>query len=108
MFFMSCKIKICCISSPEEAKLAIKHGADALGLVGRMPNGPGPIADELIASIAVHIPPPLASFLLTSEQTAAAIIMHLRRTNCNTIQIVDELVEGSYRQIRETIPSLRI
>jgi len=33
---MACKIKICCISSPEEARLAIRHGADALGLVGKM------------------------------------------------------------------------
>ena len=48
---MPCKIKICCISSNEEAKLAIRYGADALGLVGKMPSGPGPIEDELINSI---------------------------------------------------------
>ena len=36
------KVKICCISSIEEAKLAIGHGAAAIGLVGRMPSGPKP------------------------------------------------------------------
>jgi phosphoribosylanthranilate isomerase len=35
------KVKICCISSQEEAALAIKYGASALGLVGPMPSGPG-------------------------------------------------------------------
>ena len=46
------KIKICCISSREEARMAIDAGAWALGLVAEMPSGPGPIADELIAEIA--------------------------------------------------------
>ena len=105
---MSCKIKICCISSPEEARLAIRHGADALGLVGKMPSGPGPIADELIASIAKIIHPPIASFLLTSEQTATGIIAHVNRVNTNTVQIVDELTDGSYADIRNALPHLKI
>ena len=37
------RIKICCTQSADEARLAIAHGADALGLVGTMPSGPGPI-----------------------------------------------------------------
>ncbi|MEM9442524.1 MAG: phosphoribosylanthranilate isomerase, partial [Pseudomonadota bacterium] len=45
------RIKICCISSPEEAALAIREGADALGLVGPMPSGPGVIDDQLISAI---------------------------------------------------------
>ena len=55
-------MKICCISSIEEARLAIEAGADALGLVGKMPSGPGPIEDELIARIAKTIHPPVSSF----------------------------------------------
>ena len=102
------RIKICCISSIEEARLAIKYGADALGLVGKMPNGPGPIADELIATIAKIIHPPVASFLLTSEQTAGSIIDHVRRVHTNTVQIVDELTGGTYIEIRKALPHLRI
>ena len=102
------RIKICCISSVEEAKLAIACGADALGLVGKMPNGPGPIPDDLIAVIARSIHPPVASFLLTSEQSALAIIDHVKRVHTNTVQIVDELTKGSYQQIKEALPYLRI
>ena len=105
---MRTRVKICCISSAEEAALAIKEGADALGLVGKMPSGPGPIEDELIASIVKTIHPPISSFLLTSEQSAIEIINHVKRVNTNTVQIVDELAEGSYEQIREALPHLKI
>jgi phosphoribosylanthranilate isomerase len=88
--------------------MAIHAGADAVGLVGRMPSGPGPIADDLIASIARTIHPPVSSFLLTSEQAAASIIEHVKRVHTNTVQIVDELSKGNYQEIREALPYLRI
>ena len=105
---MRTRIKICCISSLDEAKLAIKYGVDAIGLVGKMPSGPGPIKDELIASIAKNIHPPIASFLLTSEQSAKGIIDHVKRVHTNTVQIVDELTEGAYHEIKNELPHLRI
>ena len=83
------RIKICCISSEAEAKMAIGYGASAIGLVARMPSGPGPISDELIRQIAKTVPPPIATFLLTSETSVNKIIEHHYRTNTNTIQIVD-------------------
>ena len=85
------RVKICCIASLEEAWLAIRHGASALGLVSAMPSGPGPIPEELIAQIAARVPPPVATFLLTSRQDAASIIEQQRRTRVNTIQICDHL-----------------
>ena len=84
------RIKICCIQSEAEARLAIAAGADALGLVGTMPSGPGPIDDALIAEIAARAPPSVATFLLTSETEAAAIIAHARRCRANTLQLVME------------------
>ena len=33
------RVKICCIATPEEARMAIDAGASALGLVSRMPSG---------------------------------------------------------------------
>ena len=102
------KIKICCISSLEEAFLAIILGADALGLVGNMPSGPGVIADELISQISKHIPPPIATFLLTSERKASDIIAHHQKVQTNTIQLVDSLLEMDYAKIREAIPAVKI
>jgi phosphoribosylanthranilate isomerase len=102
------RIKICCISSIEEAKTAIGFGASAIGLVARMPSGPGPIADELIKQIAATVPPPIATFLLTSEISVNEIIKHHQRTNTNTIQIVDSLSHGTYSQLKTALPSVKI
>jgi phosphoribosylanthranilate isomerase len=68
------KVKICCISSVDESRLAIQYGAAAIGLVGKMPSGPGVIEDDLIYTIAKTIPPPISTFLLTSETNANKII----------------------------------
>jgi phosphoribosylanthranilate isomerase len=105
---MKVKVKICCISSIEEAKLAIVHGAAAIGLVGRMPSGPGIITDELINSIAKTVLPPIDSFLLTSETTAEAIIAHHNKVNTTTIQMVDALSGREYHKIREAIPHVKL
>ena len=105
---MRTRVKICCISSLLEAKVAIKSGADALGLVGKMPTGPGPIPDWLIAEIVRTIHPPVASFLLTSEQSSEEIIYHVKSVDTNTVQIVDELTTGTYQDIRTALPHLKI
>ncbi|HEY8690748.1 MAG TPA: phosphoribosylanthranilate isomerase [Chitinophagaceae bacterium] len=102
------KVKICCISSIAEAMMAMHYGADAIGLVGKMPSGPGLIEDELIRSIAIEIPPPIATFLLTSEIAAEQIIAHHKRTFTNTIQLVDELPEKEYAIIKEAIPAIKL
>jgi len=102
------RIKICCISSIEEAMLAIEAGASALGLVGKMPSGPGPIGDDLIKEIATKVPPPVATFLLTSETTSEGIIQHHHRTLTNTIQIVDLPETDTYKKLRDYIPNVKI
>lgn len=105
---MKLRIKICCISSIEEAKTAIEFGASAIGLVAKMPSGPGPIPDELIKQIAMTVPPHIGTFLLTSETSVNEIIKHHKRTNTNTIQIVDLLSTGTYDQLKIALPSVKI
>ena len=102
------KVKICCISSIEEARLAVAYGAAAIGLVGRMPSGPGIITDELIHAIAKTVPPPIQTFLLTSETTTDNIIEHHKKVNTTTIQIVDALSGREYHKIREAIPNVQL
>jgi phosphoribosylanthranilate isomerase len=102
------RIKICCINSEYEARTAIEFGASAIGLVARMPSGPGPISDELIRQIAEIVPPPVATFLLTSETSVREIIKHHQRTNTNTIQIVDSLSSGTYYQLKIALPGVKI
>lgn len=105
---MTPRVKICCIANEQEAADAIAFGASAIGLVGRMPSGPGPISDDLIRRVAKSVPPPIGTFLLTSEQTSHAILEHHFRTLTNTIQIVDELPERDYANIRAVAANIKL
>jgi phosphoribosylanthranilate isomerase len=102
------RVKICCISSVEEAALAVECGASALGLVSHMPSGPGVISDQQIAEIAATVPPPIGTFLLTSRQNVSDIIAqhHFCRTNC--IQICDHLTGGTHRDLKDALPGISI
>src|SRR5438105_1813738 len=95
------RVKICCIGSIEEAALAVRYGASAVGLVSAMPSGPGPIPEELIAEIAATVPPGVATFLLTCKQSAEEVIDQQRKTGVNTLQLVDSFPENEYRVLRE-------
>lgn len=102
------RVKICCISSVEEAWMAINYGASALGFVSSMPSGPGVISEELIAEIVTKVPPGVASFLLTSKQDTSSIIEQQRRCGVNTIQICDRLTSGTYKDLRDALPGIAI
>ncbi len=101
------RVKICCIRSVSEAWTAVGHGASALGLVSEMPSGPGVIPDETIARIAAAVPPPVATFLLTCRQDAASIIDQQRRLRTTAVQVCDRL-SGSYAELREGLPGVRL
>lgn len=105
---MTVAVKICCIASIGEARMAVEHGATALGFVSRMPSGPGPIDESLTASIVPHVPPGIATFLLTCETTAAPIIAQQRRTGVTTLQLVDEVERGTYALLRDALPGISI
>ncbi len=67
------RVKVCCIADPEEAQLATAAGADALGLVGEMPSGPGPIDDDTALDLIATYEPYVHAFLLDSGRPNAAI-----------------------------------
>ena len=94
--------------SHAEADMAIRFGASAIGLVGRMPSGPGIISDELIHKIAAAVPPPVATFLLSSETTTDGIFKHHQRVQTNTIQIVDTPEISVYQHLRRALPFIKL
>src|SRR4051794_6442624 len=101
-------IKICCMASIGEARLALDAGADALGFVMRMPSGPGPITQSLAREIIATVPAGVPTFMLTSEIEADAIVAQLEETGANTVQIVDFVTPGTRQRLREAMPELRI
>jgi phosphoribosylanthranilate isomerase len=102
------RVKICCISSVEEARAAVACGAAAVGFVSEMPSGPGVISEELIAEIAARVPPPVATFLLTCRQDAASIVEQQRRCRVNTIQLCDRVPREVYGELRAQLPGVSL
>ena len=102
------RVKVCCIASVGEARLAVEAGASAIGLVSAMPSGPGPISEEKIRQIAESVPGGIDTFLLTCLQHAREIIDQQRRCGTNTIQLVDRLTQGTYDDLRAALPGVAI
>lgn len=101
-------VKICCIKSVDEAAMAIRYGASAIGLVSEMPSGPGPIPESLITKISTTIPPGVSTFLLTSLTDASEIIAQQKRCRTDTIQLTDRLQIGSHVKLRAALPGIKI
>lgn len=105
---MRTRVKVCCIQSLDEARLAVSLGADALGLVAEMPSGPGPIADDAVAEVAAAAPPGVATFLLTSRTEPEAVVEHVTRCGTSVVQLVDAVPDATYRALRAACPTVRI
>ena len=105
---MKTKVKICCISSEDEAKAALEFGADVLGLVAKMPSGPGTIDDDLIQSIVKSVPPETTIFLLTPKTNPQEIIAQQRLTGANCIQLVDAVKVEDYKILRDNLPNIQL
>ena len=102
------RIKICCISSPEEVELAVKYGADALGFVSAMPSGAGIIDESLIPVLVAAVPTSIDTFLLTSLLKADDIIPQITKCRTNTVQLVDSAEPDVYKRIRVELPHIKI
>lgn len=105
---MTTRVKVCCIASLDEARMAIDAGASALGLVSQMPSGPGPIPEERIAEIAAIVPPGVATFLLTCREKADEIADQQRRTGAGVLQLCDEPEPGAYARLRRALPGIKL
>lgn len=104
-------VKICCIASVDEALLALRAGARALGLVSAMPSGPGVIADDAIAEIAAAVrrqAPQADTFLLTARTGAEAIAEQHAAAGTTTLQLVDHVPHDELRRLRALRPQARL
>jgi phosphoribosylanthranilate isomerase len=108
MGYQKPRVKICCISSIEEAQTAIRFGASAIGLVSEMPSGPGVISEELIGEITRNVPAGIDTFLLTCKQNPEAVIAQQQKTLVNTIQLVDAFPLSGYAILRQALSGIRI
>lgn len=103
---MRLRVKICCIASPEEARLAATLGADLLGLVGPMPSGPGVIDLTAARAIAEATPPWARPVLLSSHETADGIAREAEAAGVGTVQIVRHVAPHVHDRLARIAPAL--
>lgn len=102
------QVKICCIASLTEARLAIRCGAAALGFVSAMPSGPGVISEEQIASIIPFVPEGIATFLMTSKTSVAEIIGQYEKCCPSVFQLCDRVTPEVHRELKDRLPDVKL
>lgn len=102
------KVKICCIASREEARLAISYGAAAIGMVDETPSGEGQVPLPEIAEIVRETRPGIGTFLLTSARDVDRLEELHRVTGVNTLQLFDGLASEDYGRLRRRAPRLSL
>ncbi len=105
---MRTRVKICCITSPGEARTAAVAGADAVGLVGDMPSGPGVIDDATARTAERATPPGVTAFLLTRRTEGDEIAAHARFIGVPVVQIVSPVQPAVHALVRRAAPGLKI
>ncbi len=105
---MRTRVKICCMASPAEVRAAVVAGADAIGAVGPMPSGPGPIDDEAARVVIDATPPGVTPVLLTQEFTIEGVVRHVRATRAPAVQLVRHVDPRLHGYMREALPSVKI
>lgn len=105
---MRTRVKVCCITNEEDLRLAVALGADALGFVGPMPSGTGIIDLATARHLIALVPPPVASFLLTSATEPATLVAEVLATRPSALQIVDRVPVAAYRRLRDAAPCVRL
>src|SRR4051812_34087981 len=73
-----------------------------------MPSGPGVIDEATIREIVAEVPPHVATYLLTSQTSVAAIVAQQRATGASTLQLVDAHPPGLLRELRAALPAVRL
>ena len=71
-------------------------------------SGPGVIPEPLIADIIRQVPPPIATFLLTSCGQIPSIVAQQRKTRANTLQLCDGLPPGGHARLRAALPGVSL
>lgn len=106
--FKEINVKICCIKSNNEAHQAFNYGASSIGLVSKMPSGPGIISDRLIKQISESSPTSLKTILLTSDTDPYKIVNQYKKVRTVNIQLVSQINDDDYEVFRQALPNTKL
>jgi phosphoribosylanthranilate isomerase len=101
-------LKICCIQSLEEARLAIREGATHIGLLPAATGGERAIPEERAAAIAAATRGLAISVLVTHEREVPALLALLARCPTDALQLARPLAPEGYAALRAGAPGVTL
>ena len=100
-------VKICCIRSQEEAEIAQRQGADAIGLISWMPSGDRFLSDREIHELAAANPN-VERFLLTCKTDPDEIRHQVLDAGTDTVQLVERMAIADLEGLRSGLPGISL
>ncbi|MCL7938149.1 MAG: phosphoribosylanthranilate isomerase [marine benthic group bacterium] len=102
------KVKVCCITSAAEARIAVSYGVAAIGMVDETPTGEGRIPVEQMAEIVRSVPDTIGTFVLTSASDVEKLADLYVASGAKTLQLWDPLTSADYEALRSRFPGIFI
>ena len=102
------RVKVCCITSEEEASAAVSLGADRVGLIAAHPGVETGLSDRVLAETGNWVPETTDRVLLTPYLDAPSIVAHVERVGVGVVQICDHVDQEVHHAIRAACPLLEI
>ena len=97
------RIKICCMKSAEEVAIAVAAGADAVGLVGPQPSGPGGLGEEQSAELAPLVPPTVSAVYLSAKTCAEDLVQDVVLVKPAVLQVVQEIGAAEHARLKQLL-----
>jgi phosphoribosylanthranilate isomerase len=102
-------VKICGVRRQEDALMAAKLGADAIGLlVGQKHNSLDFISGTVAKDISRALPPSVEAVLVTHIKEIDELERLLQQSEITTIQLHSEIAPSSVERLRHRLPHLKI
>lgn len=103
------RVKVCGIRHARDAALAVRLGADAIGLlVGQRHRSEDFLQPEQARAIADACPPLVTPVLVTHVEEAEPVIALARELRVTTIQMHSECSVAALRAVRRALPGVRL
>jgi len=103
------RVKVCGITTPEDAALAARLGVDAIGvLVGLSHASEDELDPERAGAIVAGLPPFVAGTLVTHRTTLEDVCRLCRAVRPQVLQLHGGFAMDALPALRETFPALRI
>lgn len=102
------RVKICGVRSLDEARAVVEAGADALGFHIALEHSKCPIGEATASSIIAHMPPFVASVIVTTALDSKELIRIARATGANTLQLQGEVSADTIRAVKAVFPYFKV